>query len=229
MPQAATASSLPHLVRSHGRPHLFLTAPKPPLARVRPSTEASHPHGASSLPSSSNRLVVLAPGRAPIGRLTAARSEHVAPELLSSLGRLTVRITERSLPMPPTDQLLRHRRRPRHPECAAPPSPSKPPRCQSKRVAPPPPCLRVRVRCRPPSPITPAPRCHLHASRQRPGVRLDAAPLSHYQGRAALCRHQAATTLHKWVCATGTESALSMPLLPCLPSPCRVQGVRGNV
>jgi hypothetical protein len=47
-PQAATASSLPHLVRSHGRPHIFLTTPKPPLARVRPSTEASHPHGAAS-------------------------------------------------------------------------------------------------------------------------------------------------------------------------------------
>jgi hypothetical protein len=45
VPQVTTASSLPHLVRSHGRPHLFLTAPKPPLARVRLSTEASHPHG----------------------------------------------------------------------------------------------------------------------------------------------------------------------------------------
>jgi hypothetical protein len=48
------------------------------------------------LPSSSNRLIVLALGQAPIERLTAARTEHVAPELLPSLGCLTVYITERS-------------------------------------------------------------------------------------------------------------------------------------
>jgi hypothetical protein len=164
VPQAATASSLPHLVRSHSRPYLFLTAPEPPLARVQPSTEASHLHGAASLPSSSNRLVVLALGRAPIERLTVARTEHVAPELLSSPDRLTIRITERSPSMPPTDELLRHRRRPLHPERVAPPSPSKPPRGRSERTALPPLCLRVCVWCRPPSPIAPAPRCHLHAS-----------------------------------------------------------------
>jgi hypothetical protein len=182
MPQAATASSLSHLVRSHGRPHLFLTAPEPPLARVWPSTEASHSHGAASLPSSSNRLVILTPGQAPIGRLTAARIEHVASELLSSPSRLTVCITEQSPPMPPTDELLRHQCHPRHPECVAPPSPSKPPRRRSERAAPPPSCLHVHVRCRPPSPIAPAPRCHLCASRQRPGVRLDVALSSHCQG-----------------------------------------------
>jgi hypothetical protein len=47
--QAATASSLPHPVRSHDHPYLFLTAPEPPLARVRPSTEASRPHGTASI------------------------------------------------------------------------------------------------------------------------------------------------------------------------------------
>jgi hypothetical protein len=36
---------------------------------------------------------------------------------------------------------------------------AKPPRRRSKRAAPPPLCLRVRVRCRPPSPIAPVPRC----------------------------------------------------------------------
>jgi hypothetical protein len=176
--------------------------------------------------SSSNWLVVLTPGRAPIECLTAARTEHVAPELLSGPSRLTVRITERSPPMQLTDELLRHQRRPRHPERAAPPSPSKLPRRWSERATPPPPFLRVR--CRPPSPIAPAPRYHLRTSRQCPGVHLDAAPSSHCQGRVALCRHQAATTLHKRVCVTGAESALSVPLLPCLPSPCCVQGVRGN-
>jgi hypothetical protein len=178
------------------------------------------------LPSSSNRLVVLVPGRAPIERLTAARTKHVAPELLSGLGRLAVNITERSPLMPSTNELLCHQRRPCHPEHAAPPSPSKLPRRRSERAAPPPLCLHVR--CRPPSPIVPAPQCHLCASRQCPGVHLDAAPLSHYQGRAALYRHQAATNLHKRVCVASAESALPVPLLPCLPSPCRVQGVRGN-
>jgi hypothetical protein len=172
--------------------------------------------------SSSSRRAKLQSG------LTAARTEHVAPELLSSPGRLTVCITERSPPMPPTDELLCHWCHPHHPECVAPPSPSKPPRRRSERAAPPPSCLRVHARCRPPSPIAPAPRCHLCASHQCPGVRLDAAPSSHCQGRAALCRHQAATTLHKRVCAAGAESTLPMPLLPCLLSPCRVQGVRGN-
>jgi hypothetical protein len=180
------------------------------------------------LPSSSNRLVGLAPGRGPIERLSASRTEHVAPELLSSPGHLTVRITERSPLMLMTDVLLRHRRRPHHPERAALPGPSKPPRRRSECAAPPPPCLRVRVHCCPPSPIAPAPRCHLRTSRQCPGVHLDVTPSSHCQGRAALCRHQAATTLHERVCAAGAESALPVPLLPCLPSPCRVQGVQGN-
>jgi hypothetical protein len=204
------------------------------LLRSLPSPESSPPlkqairMAPPPLLSSSNRLVVLAPGRAPVGRLTAARTEHAAPELLSSPGLLTIHITERSSSMPLTDELLRHRRRPHHPECAAPPSPSKPPRRRSERAAPLPPCLHVCVRCHPPSPITPAPRCQLRASRQRPSVRLNAAPSSHCQGRAALCRHQVATTLHERVCAAGVESALSVPLLPCLPSPCRVQGVRGN-
>jgi hypothetical protein len=53
------------------------------------------------------------------------------------------------------DTSQRHRRRPRHPECATPPSPSKPPRRRSECAAPPPPCLCVCVRCRPPSPIAP--------------------------------------------------------------------------
>jgi hypothetical protein len=103
------------------------------LPRSLPSPESGPPlkqairMAPPPLPPSSNRLVVLTPGRAPIGRLTATRTEHVAPEQLSSPGRLTVHITERSPPMPPTDELLRHRRRPRHPECVAPPSPSKPP------------------------------------------------------------------------------------------------------
>jgi hypothetical protein len=57
------------------------------------------------------------------------------------------------------DTSQRHRRRPRHPECATPPSPSKPPRRRSERAAPLPPCLRVHVRCRQPSPIAPVPRC----------------------------------------------------------------------
>jgi hypothetical protein len=91
------------------------------------------------LPSSSNRLVVLAPGRAPIERLTAAQTEHVAPELLSSPGRLTIHITERSLP---TDEPLRHQCRPRHLERVALPSPSKSPQRRSERVAPSPPCPR---------------------------------------------------------------------------------------
>jgi hypothetical protein len=195
------------------------------LPRSLPSPESGPPLKQAirmvlpHLPSSSNRLIVLVLRRAPIGRLTAARIEHVAPELLSSPGRLTVRITEQSPPMPPTDELLRHRRCPHHPECAAPPSPSKPPRCPSKSV---------RVWCCPPSSIAPAPWCHLRASHQCPGVRLDTTPSSHCQGRAALCRHQAAATLQKRVCAAGAESALPVPLLPCLPSPCRMQGVRGN-
>jgi hypothetical protein len=135
------------------------------LPRSLPSPESSPPlkqaicMALPLLPSSSNRLIVLARGRAPIGRLTAVRTKHVALELLSSPGRLTVCIIERSPPMPPTDELLRHRRHPRHPECAAAPSPSKPPRRQSEHTAPPPPCLRVHVRCHPPSPIAPAPRC----------------------------------------------------------------------
>jgi hypothetical protein len=117
------------------------------------------------LPSSSNRLIVLASGRAPIERLTAARTEHVAPELLSGPGRLTVRIIERSPPMSPTDELLRHRRRPRHPERAAPPSPSKLPRRRSERAAPPPPCPMpptISYRASAPVPsarLTPAPQC----------------------------------------------------------------------
>jgi hypothetical protein len=216
--------------------HHFL----PTLSGPKPRSPSSLPHcsGASPrqspairipplpLPSSSNRLIVLVPGRAPIERLTAARTKHVAPELLLGLGRLAVHITERSPLMPSTNELLRHQRRPCHPEHAAPPSPSKLPQRRSERAAPPPLCLRVR--CRPPSPIVPAPQCHLCASRQCPGVHLDAAPLSHYQGRAALYRHQAATTLHKRVCVASAESTLPVPLLPCLPSPCRVQGVRGN-
>jgi hypothetical protein len=202
------------------------------LLRSLPSPESGPPlkqairMAPPPLPSSSNRLIVLAPGRAPIERLTAARTEHVAPELLSGPGRLTVCITKQSSPMPPTDVLLRHQGRPRHPERVAPPTPSKLPRRRSEHAAPPPPCLRVR--CRPPSPIAPAPWCHLRALRQCPGVHLDVAPSSHCQGRAALCRHQVATTLHERVCVTGAESAPPMPLLPCLPSPCRVQGVRGN-
>jgi hypothetical protein len=40
---------------------------------------------------------------------------------------------------------------------------------------------------------------HNLLSCQCPGVRLDAAPSSHCQGRATLCRHQAATTLQKGV------------------------------
>jgi hypothetical protein len=140
------------------------------LLRSLPSPESSPPlkqaicMASPPLPSSSNRLVVLAPGRAPIERLTVARTEHVAPELLSSPDRLTICITERSPSMPPTDELLRHRHRPLHPERVALPSPSKPPRRRFERTTSPPLCLRVRVRCRPPSPIAPAPRCHLHAS-----------------------------------------------------------------
>jgi hypothetical protein len=48
------------------------------------------------LPLSSNQLVVLTPSQALIERLIAARTEHVAPELLPSPNRLTVRIIERS-------------------------------------------------------------------------------------------------------------------------------------
>jgi hypothetical protein len=74
------------------------------LLRSLPSPESGPPlkqvvrMALPPLPSSSNRLVVLAPGHAPIERLTAAQTEHVAPELLSSPGRLTVYITERSPP-----------------------------------------------------------------------------------------------------------------------------------
>jgi hypothetical protein len=60
---------------------------------------------------------------------------------------------------------------------------------------------------------------HHLLSRQCPGVRLDAAPSSHCQGRAALCRHQAATTLQKGVrhrrrvCPAGAPAPLpSLPL-----------------
>jgi hypothetical protein len=202
------------------------------LLRSLPSPESGPPlkqairMALPPLSSSSNWLIVLAASQAPIERLTTARTEHVAPELLSGPGRLTICITERSPPMPPTDELLRHQHRPCHPERAAPPSPSKLPQCRSERAVPPPPCLHVR--CHPPSPIVPVPRCHLRASRQRPGVHLDVVPSSHCQGRVALCRHQAATNLHESVCVAGAKSALPVPLLPYLPSPCRVQGVRGN-
>jgi hypothetical protein len=119
-PQVATTSSLPYLVRSHGRPHLFLTALEPPLARVRPSTEASHLHGAASFAiefqsarcphagPSSNRVPDRRPDRAhcpraAIGPRSSHRSLHQA-----------------ETPMPLTDELLRHWRRPRHPKRAAP-------------------------------------------------------------------------------------------------------------
>jgi hypothetical protein len=66
------------------------------------------------------------------------------------------------------------------------------------------------------------PRCYLRASRQCPGVHLDATPSIHCQGWVALCYHQAATTLHQRLCAADVESALPVPLLPCLslPLPC---------
>jgi hypothetical protein len=161
------------------------------------------------LPSSSNRLIVLVLGQAPIGRLTATRTEHVAPDLLSSPDRLTVRITEWSPPMPPTDELLLHRRRPRHPECATPPSPSKPPRCSSERAAVPPPCLRVRVQCRPLSPVTPAPRC--------PPQRRTLEPLPRPSGSlpSPSCHHLAQKGVHRRhrVCPAGAPAPLpSLPL-----------------
>jgi hypothetical protein len=156
------------------------------LLRSLPSPESGPPLKQAicmvppPLPSSSNRLIVLAPGRAPIERLTAAQIEHVAPELLSSPGCLTVRITERS---PPTNELLRHQCHPRHPERVALPSPSKPPQRRSKRAAPPPPCLCVRVRCRPPSPIAPAPwcppRCRALEPLPRPSVSLSSPSCHH--------------------------------------------------
>jgi hypothetical protein len=55
------------------------------LLRSLPSPESGPPPKQAirmvppPLLSSSNRLVVLVPGRAPIERLTAARTEHVAP------------------------------------------------------------------------------------------------------------------------------------------------------
>jgi hypothetical protein len=72
------------------------------LLRSLPSPESGPPlkqaicMAPPPLPSSSNRLVVLTLGRAPIERRTAARTEHIAPELLSGPGRLTVRFTKRS-------------------------------------------------------------------------------------------------------------------------------------
>jgi hypothetical protein len=119
-------------------------------------------------------------------------------------------------PMPPSPSRVRRSAKPV--QAASTPVRA---RCAAASV-PPRPCSVP-----PPSPIAPACRCHLCDSRQCPDVCLDAAHSSHCQGRAALCHHQATTTLQKGVhhrrrvCPAGA-------LLPCLPSPCRVQGVRGN-
>jgi hypothetical protein len=190
------------------------------LLRSLPSPESSPPLKQAirmvppPLPSSSNRLVVLAPGRAPIERLTAAQTEHVAqsccrapvasPSASPSGARRPTSsyATSATLAIPSASL------------CQARPS----------RLNAGPSALRHRLRAS----VSASGAAHHLLSRQRPGVHLDAAPSSHCQGRASLCHHQAATTLYERVCVAGAESALPVPLLPCLPSPCRVQGVRGN-
>jgi hypothetical protein len=87
----------------------------------------------------------------------------------------------------------------------------------------------VRARCAaasvPPCPHPVPPTISYRAS----------APVSastpHPRATAKVERLSAVTKLPppcKRVCAVGAEFALPVPLLPCLPSPCRVQGVRGN-
>jgi hypothetical protein len=88
----------PYPIRSKATmaPCLFLIAPEPPLTRVRSSTEASRLHCAASIAISSNRLIVLALGQAPIERLTAARTEHVAPRAAAE-PRLPHRLHHRAM------------------------------------------------------------------------------------------------------------------------------------
>jgi hypothetical protein len=59
--------------------------------------------------------------------------------------------------------------------------------------------------------------CTPHASTS--GSTLMSCPRATAKTQAPLCHHQATTTLHARPCTTGAESALSVPLLPCLSLP----------